>query len=53
MGNCIRNSIDERRTKRLAAQLETLIATGSLDDIRAVLERGAPVNFQYKEVGGT
>ena len=52
MGNCsIKTVGDDRRTKRLAAQLETLIAAGSFDDIKAVIERGAPVNFRYK-VGG-
>ena len=36
----------------LAAQLESGIKRDSVDDVRAALEQGAPVNFLY-EVGGT
>ena len=34
----------------LAAQLESAIEGDSVDDVRAALEQGAPVNFLY-EVG--
>ena len=40
MGNCW----SEVNTQRLAAQLDSLIEQGSLDDVKALLCRGAPVN---------
>ena len=34
----------EAKTRRLAAKLNTGIEHGSLDDVKALLRRGAPVN---------
>ena len=42
--NCL-NTFDDTL---LAAQLESGIKRDSVDDVRAALEQGAPVNFLYK-----
>ena len=46
MDHCL-NIVDDTL---LAAQLESAIEGDSVDDVRAALEQGAPVNFLY-EVG--
>ena len=40
MGNCW----SEVKTRRLAAELDSRLEQGSLDDVKALLRRGAPVN---------
>ena len=42
--NCLKTVNDES----LAVRLEAAIDCDSVDDVRAALEQGAPVNFLYK-----
>ena len=43
MGNCL-SEVRTRRLAALASQLDSRIKHGSLDDVKALLRRGAPVN---------
>ena len=49
MGNCW----SEVKTRRLAAELDSRIKQGSLDDVKALLSRGAPVNGTPEQVDAT
>ena len=42
-GNCSKTIVD-----KLAAQLESGITRDAVDDVRAAIAQGAPVNFLYK-----
>ena len=41
MGSCLS---DETKTQQLAEQLDSRIRYGSINDVKALLRRGAPVN---------
>ena len=42
-GHCSKTTVD-----KLAAQLESGITRDAVDDVRAAIAQGAPVNFVYK-----
>ena len=48
MGSCFRKATAGLR----ASKLRSKIRDGSLDDVKAILQQGAPVNYKYK-VGDT
>ena len=52
MGNIC--SSEEKRGRRLAVELDSqIIHGGSLDDVKALLRRGAPVNGRLVNLGWT
>ena len=48
MGNCITS---KAKTRQLAEELDCRIKQGSIDDVKALLRRGAPVNGIPERVG--
>ena len=50
MGNCMTSEAKSRRLAALAEELDFRIKHGTLDDVKALLRRGAPVNGIPKQV---